>query len=73
VSLKFIGGDRYVVGLPADDLSDADIARAAWKRLPREDRPDSVLDTPKAAINAERKRLVESGLYAADEPKETKS
>lgn len=74
MSLKFVGGDRHIVGIPADDLSDADVARAAWKRLPRDERPDNVLDTPKAAINAEVKRLVETGIYAPDEkPKETKA
>ncbi len=73
MSLKFVGGDRYIVGLPADDLSDEDIARAAWKRLPREERPDNVGDTPKAAITAERKRLVGTGLYSDESPKETKA
>ncbi len=49
-------------GVPARDLSDADLARLAFEAS--DPRPATVLDVPAKDIAAIRDRLVESGIYS---------
>jgi len=58
----FYRGPAVVSGVPARDLSDADLARLAF--VAAEVRPATVLDVPAKDIAAIRDRLVESGIYS---------
>jgi hypothetical protein len=62
--LRYMGGS--VEGVPARDLSDADLARAAWARSA--ERPASPLDVPAEEALALAAALVASGAYQPSEP-----
>lgn len=68
-TLRHLGG--IAGGVPARDLSDADLARLAFESVPREERPASVLDVPAAAIAAIRDSLVGTGKYEPVKPQES--
>lgn len=66
--LTYTGGpDGYpaVRGVPARDLTDHDLARAAWEAA--DPRPATQNDVPEAAITALRDRLIATGLYVPKE------
>lgn len=54
-------GSGSIRGIPARDLSDADLARAAWEAA--DPRPASVLDVTDAAIAFIRDELIATGIY----------
>lgn len=54
-------GSGAIAGIPARDLSDADLARVAWEAS--DPRPATVLDVPDADIAAARDHLIATGIY----------